>query len=313
MSVVSTLQTHRVDTTDKMSEGSVPGKRGQMQTRFLLAFASAFAFALICTRPCHAGETGGRSSNDTFRKSLNDLNDDSSIEYKNDSPTKIKVDGKVYDGKTIAHFPEADNALSSACQGASTDGPCGNKEKFSKVYDAAARALGLPSVVLVCLTKQETGFKQPDQPNSAKAWGLTQFIPETAENYETLIKKSKYTRAWGYFKEFEGTSKDVSAFSKNTLRSANREDQDVQIFGAAMHLRETMAAMEKEISEKFDLNSKDGMMKLIDFLLAGYNGGPGRAKQCLQASGFNTSSLPKETQDYIKNINACIEKASGGR
>jgi len=227
------------------------------------------------------------------------------------------VDGKIVKPGDIT-FPTAEDALKNAC-GKSKKGLCANPSSHAQSFAAAGKALGFPPAVMICVIKQESGFDAKAK-SPANARGLAQFLPETADEMQRLMKSNnRYQKAWERYRKDQGTVRPIGDFTNGNIISNFQEHADVQIFAEAMYFRKNLAPFEQmfALGMRGD-NSTARFKQMIDFLLASYNWGPGNAKKYLSPSGvFNPppGKMPKETRDYIKNIDKCIDDVSnaGGR
>lgn len=233
----------------------------------------------------------------------------------------------IVNGQTVKpgnlKFPAAKEALRQACKGAainkkakkSSQNLCLSPGEFAKSFDAAGKALGLPPTVLICLVKQESNF-QPGLKSPVGARGIAQFMPATADEMAHLMRTNDhYKKAWERYKKNGGTDKSDRDVVNGNIISNFQEHADTQIFAEAMYLRKNLGPFEEKFAAGMSSRSPEHFKQMIDFLLASYNWGPGNAKKCLTSSGgFNSSCrMPKETRDYIHNIDKCIDQIAQPR
>jgi hypothetical protein len=183
------------------------------------------------------------------------------------------------------------------------------------MFESASKALGIPEVILLCMTGIESGFKYTAKSTEgAGSEGLAQVTKNTAPHLASLFEKNKNgfkTIAWESFKK--GHFPTSSEPSKGTVRSTNPKDAPVQIFAMAMYLRNSIIGDQLELKQKnINLSTMDGLKKMTHYLVASYNGGMGMGRIFLD-SGMNDSSINSPyTQKYFKRIDKCLDRMEKG-
>ena len=221
------------------------------------------------------------------------------------------LDGREYKVNDPVNFlPSVEKVKAKIC----VDSPpktnlCSKWDDAQKSYTAAAKALGVPLQVLMCLTHIESSMNAGlTSPTGAK--GLTQFMPATAADFQRKFKTDpEYKKAWENYKLFDGTSSNSNRFATNHILSNSLNDSDVQIFATAMYLRDSVRNTEnfwkKRVGEPPQVLGSQ-MTKLYHFMMISYNAGPAVGEQYIKGSLDNYQKLPKETQGYINKFDTCI-------
>ena len=221
------------------------------------------------------------------------------------------LDGREYKVNDPVHFlPSVEKVKDKIC----VDSPpktnlCSKWEEAQRSYTAAAKALGIPLQVLMCLTHIESSMNA-GLTSKTGAKGLTQFQPTTAADYQRKFRSDpEYKKAWANYKMFDGTTGDISRFTTGHIISNSLVDSDVQIFATAMYLRDAVRNTESFWKAKVGeppqvLGSQ--MTKLYHFLMISYNAGPASGEQYIKGSLDSYRKLPGETQGYINKFDKCI-------
>lgn len=136
-------------------------------------------------------------------------------------------------------LPDAKTSLDAACSLSKNGGVCGgDRSATEQYYSCAARAFGLPSVIIPCLTFAETNMGNMLTTSSAGARGLTQFMPATAATFAT-IKIKKYNDQWRKFQDCVPQGEMLRFSISNILTNQLGPNfTPVQIAASAMYLRD---------------------------------------------------------------------------
>ena len=226
-------------------------------------------------------------------------------------PNSLCLDNREYQVKDPVHFlPTTEKIKSKICP----DSPgktnlCSKWDSAEKSYTAAAKALGVPAQVLMCLTHIESTMNA-GLTSSTGAKGLTQFMPATAADYQRKFNSDpEYKKAWENYRSFEGTTGNSGRFTKGHIISNSLDDSDVQIFATAMYMRDSIRNTEnfwkKRVGEPPQVSGSQ-MTKLYHFLMISYNAGPAVGEQYIKGSLDSYRKLPKETQGYLNKFDSCI-------
>jgi len=190
--------------------------------------------------------------------------------------------------------------------------------KHAEMFASASKALGIPQVILLCMTGVESGFlPNVTSKDGAHSEGLAQVTKETAPIMADLYAKNKHgfkNVAWeNYTKNFTPPSWP----NEKTVRSTELRDAPVQIFTMAMYLRNSIIDDEQTL-KSLGLKPFNGtrsadlktLKKFTHYLIASYNGGEGLGREYLNNGMDDTSITNKYTPAYFERVDKCLEQMS---
>ena len=227
------------------------------------------------------------------------------------------LDGREYKVETQKFLPDIKKLEEHVCSSVkSKNSVCSKWPEAEKSYIAAAKVLGVPAQVLMCLTRIESNMTA-GAASGAGAKGLTQFMPKTAEDFQRKFNStSDYKKAWANYKTLGGTTKSASAFNQSDINSSSLGNSDVQIFATALYFRDILNTTEKywknHVGEPPNVAASK-LRKMYHYMMISYNAGPKKGEQFIVHGLNDYKFLPKETQGYVDNFDSCIDMGRFGK
>ncbi len=295
----------------------------------VMALSSSLTAGLLLVQPDQALAKNASETKSSIKSiKWDEVEKQEDKSYATESITELKISGQNFESSpnfkgTMNSRKNFDlackefNAAASANNICDDDDPA-RPEQYSQMFESASKALGIPEVILLCMTGVESGFKYTAKStDGAESEGLAQVTRKTAPHLASLFDKDKHgfkSVAWENFKK--GSSPPMSSIptpTKDTIRSTNPKDAPVQIFAMAMYLRNSIIGDHQELKQKnINLSTMDGLKKITHYLVASYNGGMGTGRIFLD-SGMNDSSIEGPyTQRYFKRIDKCLDRMAKG-
>ena len=284
----------------------------------LLLFTALLATSVFAAGRLEARETlNGSRGNATYAAGDDEELDDGS-QATAENPLCLVMGGRTYISQYRTRIPtmkQTHNAVCDARKTASRRNLCSIWDQADNSFTAAARVFGVPAPALVCLMEIESNMTA-GRTSSARARGLTQFTDRTARGYERNFRRSsEYKQAWSRYEQLGGTSKPSSAFTQSHIQGRALSDYDVQVFATAMYFHVTFEGLGSLFRTKLGPGpepDKNGLKMLLHYFLISYNSTAAHARKYMIRGGGEAGArtLKSETRQYLKNFDACIDKAS---